>query len=99
MKLFTVILRYAANQDAIDNAMHEHLDFVHDCYDKEIFLLSGPTTPRQGAVILAQATDRQRLLDILHTDPFFEKGLCEFAVHEFLPSRHHSELVFFNRYL
>ncbi|MCP5322614.1 MAG: GTP cyclohydrolase [Candidatus Paracaedibacteraceae bacterium] len=99
MKLFVVVLRYIQNLEIVDQLRHEHLDFMHECYNNNYFLLSGPMEPRLGGVILAQAESRSELLDILHQDPFYKQEIAEFSVYEFSPSRHHSDLTFFSRYL
>lgn len=99
MKLFVVVLRYIQNMDVVDQVRHEHLEYMHECYKKNHFLLSGPLEPRTGGIILAQAETRDALLKILNKDPFSKQQIAEFSVYEFSPSRHHSELIFFNRYL
>lgn len=99
MKLFVIVLRYIQGLELVDQLRHEHLDFMHECYSKGYFLLSGPMEPRLGGVILAQAESRKELVEILHQDPFYQEAIAEFSVYEFLPSRHHSDLTFFSRYL
>lgn len=99
MKLFVVVLRYIENLDIVDQLRHAHLDFMHECYKKSYFLLSGPMEPRLGGIILAQAESRSDLMEILHQDPFYQRSIAEFSVYEFSPSRHHSDLTFFSRYL
>ncbi len=99
MKLFVIILRYIAEDDAINTSMQEHLNYIHSCYTSGIFILSGPMNPKLGSIILSEAVDRKTLMKTLQKDPFFTLGLCEFSVDEFLPSRYHRDLNFFSHYL
>jgi uncharacterized protein YciI len=98
MKLFVVVLRYIQESDMVDQIRPTHLDYVNECYKKGLFLLSGPMQPRIGGIILAQAENREVLWKVLQKDPFYKQNIAEFSVHEFLPSRHHTDLIFFNRY-
>lgn len=99
MRLFFVVLRYIQSIEAVDAVRHDHLKFLHVHYDNGTFLLSGPMEPRTGGIILAQAEDRDSLLDILHQDPFYTQQIAEYSVYDFSLSRHHADLTFFNRYL
>jgi uncharacterized protein YciI len=99
MKLFVVILRYVASQEKVDAVRHLHLEFVHECYKQDVFLLSGPQEPLNGGMIVAQAESRASLVTLLQQDPFVREGVAEVSVYNFKLSRYHPELAFFNKYM
>jgi len=85
--IFVVILRYVAPLESIDQCRASHVEFLESYYAKGVFLISGRQAPVTGGVILARASSRQALWDILHQDPFYTEHLAEYQVFEFTPNR------------
>ncbi len=77
---YLVISRYLKGPADIDSLMVEHQAFLDVQYRRGCFLLSGPRTPRDGGVILAQTHTREELLEVLELDPFRIHGLIDYDV-------------------
>ena len=93
--LFIVILTYKASLDTIDSFRADHLDFLEECYDKNLFLASGPKVPRNGGIIIAQCDSKNILQKVLLNDPFALNDLATYEVIEFSPTKW-NKLIKFN---
>lgn len=87
MKFFVVILRYLVEPEKIDAARPAHLIFLDEYYQKGNFIASGKQNPKTGGVIIARATDREILENILKYDPFYIEKLAEYSIYEFHPNK------------
>jgi uncharacterized protein YciI len=66
-----------------------HRQFLQQGYDKGQFLLSGPSIPPTGGVLIARAESLERLIEILADEPFCKAGLMRFSkIIEFNPIQH-----------
>lgn len=72
--------------------MGEHMKFLNQCYQENIFLTSGRKIPRTGGIIIAQATSREAIEEIMRQDPFCKMNLATFSVTEFQNSQVHPVL-------
>jgi uncharacterized protein YciI len=58
-------------------------------YDQGHFLLSGPSVPPTGGVLVARAESLEQLNEILADEPFCKAGLMRFEkITEFKPMQH-----------
>lgn len=85
--LFIVILTYKVSLEKIDSFRAAHLDFLEECYDKNLFLTSGPKVPRNGGVIIAQCGSKNILQKVLLNDPFALNDLAIYEIIEFSPTK------------
>lgn len=85
--MFIVSLIYKADLPEIEQHMADHINYLNQCYKDGHFILSGPKQPRTGGIILAQASSRSELNNLLEQDPFFKTGVASFSVEEFIPTR------------
>jgi len=66
-----------------------HRQFLQQGYDKGHFLLSGPTIPPTGGVLVARADSLEQLDELLAEEPFCKAGLMRFSkIIEFSPVQH-----------
>jgi len=66
-----------------------HRQFLQQGYDKGHFLLSGPSVPPTGGVLIARADSLERLNELLADEPFCKAGLMRFSkIIEFDPVQH-----------
>ncbi len=84
-KIFVVVLRYLVDIELINAARSSHLDFLKQYYDNGVFFCSGRQNSGNGGIILAHCESRETLLNILHQDPFYIKGLAELQIFDFIP--------------
>jgi len=70
-----------------------HRAFLQAGYDKGDFLLSGPTIPPKGGVLVARAVSREALDAMLAEEPYTKAGVMRFAaVTAFHPIMHQPAL-------
>ncbi|MFF0145368.1 uncharacterized protein YciI [Amycolatopsis sulphurea] len=94
--MYVVLLSYTAPSEEIDGALPEHHEWLGEQYDQGHFLASGAQRPRVGGVIIVRPMDRARLDAILATDPLAVRGLAQYEVIAFSPTRTAPELLLIN---
>lgn len=80
--MFIVLLSYTAPLERIDAVTADHRRWLDACYERGLFLASGPQMPRTGGAILAHGLGRQALEALLAEDPFAMAGVAEYRVIE-----------------
>ena len=66
-----------------------HRAFLQEGYERGDFLLSGPSVPPTGGVLIARAETRENLDALLADEPFVKAKLMRFArITEFNPVQH-----------
>jgi uncharacterized protein YciI len=72
----------------------EHRRFLQRGYDQGRFLLSGPSVPPSGGVLVARAESREQLDAFLAEEPFCKARLMRFRnIIEFNPVQHQPVLA------
>lgn len=87
MPVHLVIITYLADLDVIDAVISEHSAWLDKNYADGVFLASGRQEPRTGGVILTDGLTLEALNERLALDPFHQKGLAEYRVITFSPSK------------
>jgi uncharacterized protein YciI len=90
--MFIIDLNYIKALDELDAHMGSHVTFLRKYYKKNVFIASGRKVPRTGGIILAQASSREEVENIMAEDPFIIHHLAEFTTTEFLTSQVHPSL-------
>jgi uncharacterized protein YciI len=90
--MFIISLNYIVPLEKLDQHMNEHVKFLQKYYKKNVFIASGRKVPRTGGIILALASSKEEVDEIMNEDPFFTLKLAEYTVTEFLTSQYHPEL-------
>lgn len=90
--MFIISLNYIVPLEKLDQHMTEHVKFLQKYYKKNVFIASGRKVPRTGGIILALASSKEEVDEIMNKDPFFTLKLAEYTVTEFLTSQYHPEL-------
>jgi uncharacterized protein YciI len=71
-----------------------HRQFLQRGYEEGRFLLSGPSVPPTGGVLIARAESREQLDQLLADEPFCKARLMRFCkIIEFNPVQHQSVLA------
>lgn len=89
--MFIINLHYIVPLDKLDEHMGAHVKFLSKYYKLGTFLVSGRKVPRTGGIIVAQASSKEVLEEIIKEDPFHKHRLAEFTITEFLASQAHPE--------
>ncbi|REA58517.1 GTP cyclohydrolase [Dyadobacter luteus] len=90
--MFIIDINYTASLEEIDKHMFDHVRYLQQHYENDIFIASGRKVPRTGGIILCVADDEKEVNRIINDDPFFIHKLAEFKVTEFLTSQTHPAL-------
>ena len=90
--MFLVQLTYLVPLDEVDKFLPAHRAYLHDYYQKGLFLLSGPIKPRTGGILIALTKDRAYLESILQNDPYALASIASYDITEFTPVMHCEEL-------
>lgn len=81
--MYIIELTYKVSTDVIDEQMALHMAYLEKYYASGHFLASGRKEPRDGGIILAVASNRKRVEEIINEDPFKQKGLADYRIIEF----------------
>ncbi len=84
--MFIVSLNYKCRLEEVDMHLDAHVAFLKQEYANGKFIASGRKNPRTGGVILSNVKTKDDLEAILARDPFFQAGIAEYDIAEFLPS-------------
>lgn len=85
--MFVITLTYRAGLEEIDAVLPDHVAWLDRQYADGVFVASGRRVPRVGGVILANGVTAAELAERLDRDPFRRRGLADYTVTEFVPSR------------
>ena len=86
--MFVVLLTYVKPLSEVDRHMRAHVKFLAEHYAAKTFIASGRQVPRTGGVILARASSKESLNEIMENDPFCRAGVATFEIVEFRTSQH-----------
>lgn len=84
--MFVVLLTYTQPLEAVDALVPAHREFLQQMYQAGTFLLSGRKEPRDGGVILANASSLHELQSAIAQDPFQIHGVASYQVIQFIPT-------------
>ncbi|MDR6493141.1 YciI family protein [Paraburkholderia sp. 22099] len=85
--MYVIDLIYTAPLERIDDALEAHRAFLTKHFDAGVFVAAGPKMPRDGGIILAVRIERDKLDEILASDPFAQQHLARYEVTEFKTTR------------
>lgn len=91
--MYLIELTYCAPLAQVDALLDAHITYLDRAYAAGQFLLSGRKEPRSGGIILANLSSREALNAVLAQDPFWQAGVAEYRVLEFIASRSSDELA------
>lgn len=84
--LFVIELTYKTALEAVEPHLAAHRLFLDQHYQAGHFLASGAKVPRDGGVILATATSKSEVHEMIAEDPFHTHDLATYTITEFVPS-------------
>ena len=85
--MFLVLPTYLKPLSEVDALLPEHNAFLDERYRAGECLLSGRKQPRTGGVMLVDLSSREDLQRFVEEDPFYRRGVAQYEVVEFFPSR------------
>ena len=85
--MYVLIVEYVVPLDRVDELRPAHLEYLGRHYADGTFLVSGRQDPPAGGVIIAADVDRERLDEIIATDPYVTEGAARYRVVRFNASQ------------
>ena len=85
--MFVIEITYKVPLEQIEEQFANHVSFLEKYFAAGNFLLSGRKIPREGGIILATATNKEQLNEIIKEDPFYYLQLADFRIVEFNAGR------------
>lgn len=85
--MFIIELIYKKPLEEIDAHMKAHVQFLNKYYASGNFIMSGRKIPRTGGIIIAKATNKKAIEEIIQHDPFYKHQLVDFNITEFNASQ------------
>ena len=90
--MFIINLHYIRPLSEVEQHLSAHRAYLDHYYQSGIFLLSGRKEPRDGGIILAQASDRETIEAVVREDPFYQARVADYQIIEFIPSKSAADL-------
>jgi uncharacterized protein YciI len=84
--VYVLVVEYLVPLQRIDELRPAHVEYLQRHYDDGTFLVSGRQDPPVGGLILAGDVGRERLDEIIATDPFVTEGAARYHVTRFGPT-------------
>lgn len=91
--MFVIILTYVKPIRVVEQHLEAHRQFLREHFEAGRFIASGRRVPRTGGVILAEASSKQVLEEVMAGAPFVQLGIAEYEVIEFSPTMYDPEMV------
>ena len=90
--MFIIELTYKKSLTAVNDFLEEHKQFLETYYAKGVFIASGAKVPRDGGMIIAEATE-EAIKDIIKEDPFHIQSIADYKITQFMPSKYSDEFA------
>jgi uncharacterized protein YciI len=84
--MFIISLNYVCQLEEVDKYLDAHVAYLKQEYAQGNFIASGRKIPRTGGVIVSIVKTKMELEAILAKDPFYQAGIAEYTIIEFIPS-------------
>lgn len=85
--MFIIELVYKVPLEEIDAHMKAHVIYLNKYYISKNFIVSGRKIPRDGGIIIANASTKKEIEKIIKQDPFYKNKLADFRIIEFNASQ------------
>lgn len=86
--MFIINLNYRKAIEEVEKHLNDHVAFLNEQYEKEIFIFSGRKKPRTGGIILANVSNKEEVESIIKKDPFYKYDIAEYEIIEFEISKY-----------
>ena len=88
--MFVVELTYIKPLEEVELYLEQHRSFLAQCYERGLFLASGPKVPRTGGMILVKGDiSKEQLEALIEEDPFKQQDIAQYTITEFTVAKSH----------
>src|SRR5215467_12754636 len=85
--MFIIDIIYKVSLEEIDACMKAHVEFLDKYFASGNFLIAGRKHPRNGGIVIALASNKEEIENIIKEDPFYTKSLADIRIIEFSGGR------------
>lgn len=93
--MFIVSLNYKKDISEVEKYIKKHVAFLNKYYAEKKFIFSGRKNPRTGGIILVRNVDKQDLDEMIRQDPFYQNGIADYEIIEFIPTKYDEDFACF----
>ena len=86
--MFILVSKYIKSVEEINKELENHIKHLDKYYSLGKFVCSGRRNLRIGGVILCKCENEEEVKEILKEDPFSSKGIAEYEIIEFSPTKY-----------
>ncbi|MHA6533721.1 YciI family protein [Paenibacillus sp. BAC0078] len=86
--MYIANLTYVKPLAEVEEYLEEHIAFLEKYYELGKFICSGRKNPRDGGIILFNATDETEMNQIISEDPFHVNKIANYEIIEFYPTKY-----------
>lgn len=84
--MFVIIVHYIKPLSEVDIHLTAHVDFLNQHFASGNFVCAGAQVPREGGLILCNASSKNEADAIMQEDPFYQNSVSRNTIVEFNPS-------------
>lgn len=88
--MFIIILTYQKEISEVEKQLEAHREYLKINYESGCFITSGRQEPRTGGIILCRASDKNKVQEIIQSDPFYIHGIAKYDIIQFEPTQYAS---------
>jgi uncharacterized protein YciI len=85
--MFIIDITYKVSLEQIDVYMKEHVEYLEKYFTSGNFFIAGRKDPKDGGIIVALASDKTQMENIIKQDPFYTNNLADIKITEFSGGR------------
>lgn len=86
--MFIIILTYQKEIAEVEKHLNAHREYLDSNYKSGSFIASGRQEPRVGGIILCRADNKQDVLSLVQSDPFYINEVAKYDVIQFEPTKY-----------
>ena len=86
--MFIIILTYQKEITEIEKHLEAHRVYLETNYESGNFIASGRQEPRTGGIILCRASDKDKVDELIQSDPFYIHGIAKYDIIQFEPTKY-----------
>lgn len=90
--MFIIDIHYIVPLEKVDKYIEPHVAYLKKYTEKNVFIIAGRKIPRDGGILVANASSKEEVEKIITEDPFYQHKVAEITITEFLHARHNPVL-------
>ena len=89
--MFIIILTYQKDITEVEKHLEAHKAYLEINYKSGSFIASGRQEPRIGGIILCRASNKDKVQELIQSDPFYIHEVAKYDIIQFEPTKYASD--------